>query len=71
MIQFREGREEDSPSLARVLWKAFEANRTLEDVEKESWLTKWNQPQDNDWAYVAVDGDKVVMLLGFADNLTR
>ncbi len=51
--------------------KPLSSNRTLEDVEKESWLTKWNQPQDNDWAYVAVDGDKVVMLLGFADNLTR
>lgn len=65
MIQFREGREEDRPSLARVLWKAFEAQRTLEDVEKESWLSKWNQPQDNDWAYVAVDGDKVVANLSF------
>jgi len=65
MIQFREGRDEDRPSLAKVLWKAFEANRTLVDVEKESWLTKWNQPQDNDWAYVAVDGDKVVANLSF------
>ena len=65
MIQIREGRDEDRPSLARVLWKAFEASRTLEDVEKESWLAKWNQPQDNDWAYVAVDGDKVVANLSF------
>ncbi|MHA1862200.1 MAG: GNAT family N-acetyltransferase, partial [Candidatus Thorarchaeota archaeon] len=65
MIQFREGRDEDRPSLARVLWKTFEANKTLEDVEKESWLTKWNQPQDSDWAYVAVDGDKVVANLSF------
>ncbi len=65
MIQFREGREEDRPSLARVLWKAFEAQKPLEVLEKESWLTKWNQPQDNDWAYVAVDGDKVVANLSF------
>ena len=65
MIQFREGRDEDRPSLARVLWKAFEAQRSLEDVEKESWIARWNQPQDNDWAYVAVDGDKVVANLSF------
>ncbi len=65
MIHFREGREEDRPSLARVLWKAFEAQKPLEVLEKESWLTKWNQPQDNDWAYVAVDGDKVVANLSF------
>jgi len=76
MIQIREGRDEDRPSLAKVLWKAFEANRSLEDVEKESWLAKWNQPQDNDWAYVAVDGDKVVANLSFFaknqnDNIIR
>ncbi len=65
MIHFREGREEDRPSLARVLWKAFEAQKPLEVLEKESWLAKWNQPQDNDWAYVAVDGDKVVANLSF------
>ncbi|MHA1614463.1 MAG: GNAT family N-acetyltransferase [Candidatus Thorarchaeota archaeon] len=65
MIQFREGREEDRPSLARVLWKAFEGHKPLEVLEKESWLAKWNQPQDNDWAYVAVDGDKVVANLSF------
>jgi len=76
MIQVREGREEDRPSLARVLWKAFEANRTFEDVEKEDWLARWNQPQDKNWAYVAVDGDKVVANLSFfingdKDNIIR
>jgi predicted acetyltransferase len=76
MIQVREGRDEDRSSVARVLWKAFEATRTFEDVEKEEWLTRWNQPQDRDWAYVAVDDDKVVANLSFfitgdKDNLIR
>ena len=65
MIQVREGREEDRPSVARVLWKAFEATRTFEDVEKEDWIARWNQPKDKDWAYVAVDNDKVVANLSF------
>ncbi len=65
MIQVREGRDEDRPSVARVLWKAFEAHRTLEDVEKEDWLARWNQPQDKDWAYVAVDDNKVIANLSF------
>ncbi|MHA1288645.1 MAG: GNAT family N-acetyltransferase [Candidatus Thorarchaeota archaeon] len=76
MIQVREGREEDLPSLARVLWKAFEANSSLEDVEKADWLAQWNKPKSKDWAYVAVDGDKVVANLSFfitseGDNVIR
>ncbi|MGY5873664.1 MAG: GNAT family N-acetyltransferase [Candidatus Thorarchaeota archaeon] len=76
MIQIREGRDEDRPSVAKVLWKAFEAHRTLEDVEKEDWLAQWNQPQKKDWAIVAVDGDKVVANLSFfitgeGDNIIR
>ena len=65
MIQIREGREEDRPSLTKVLWRAFEATRSLEDVEKEEWLGKWNRPEDNDYAYVAVENDKVVANLSF------
>ncbi len=65
MIQIREGREEDRPSVTKVMWKAFEATRSLEDVEKEDWVARWNQPQDRDWAYVAVDNDKVVANLSF------
>jgi len=65
MIQIREGREEDRPSLTKVLWKAFEATRSLEDVEKEEWLKRWNRPQEKDFAYVAVDGEKVIANLSF------
>ncbi|TFH08023.1 MAG: GNAT family N-acetyltransferase [Candidatus Thorarchaeota archaeon] len=76
MIQIREGREEDRPSVARVLWKAFEAHSTFEDVEKSDWLAIWNQPQNKDWAYVAIDGDKVIANLSFfitgdKDNIIR
>lgn len=65
MIQVREGREEDRPTLTKVLWRAFEATRSLEDVEKEDWLKEWNRPQENDFAYVAVDDEKVVANLSF------
>ncbi|MGY5878919.1 MAG: GNAT family N-acetyltransferase [Candidatus Thorarchaeota archaeon] len=76
MIQIREGRDEDRPSVTKVLWRAFEATRTLEDVEKEDWIARWNQPQDKDWAYVAVDNNEVVANLSFfitgeKDNLIR
>ncbi|MFW9843942.1 MAG: enhanced intracellular survival protein Eis, partial [Candidatus Thorarchaeota archaeon] len=75
-IQIREGRDEDRPSLTKVVWKAFDASRPLEEVEKEDWIGRWNQPQDKDWAYVAVDGDKVVANLSFfitgeKDNIIR
>ena len=65
MIRIREGCDEDRPSVTRVLWKAFEATRTFEDVEKDDWIARWNKPQDMDWAYVAVDDDKVVANLSF------
>ncbi|TFG29024.1 GNAT family N-acetyltransferase [Candidatus Thorarchaeota archaeon] len=65
MIQVREAREEDRRSVTRVMWKAFEAQRSLEDVEKEEWIERWNHPEKEDWAYVAVDGDKVVANLSF------
>lgn len=76
MIKIREGRDEDRPSVTKVLWRAFEATRTLEDVEKEDWIARWNQPQDKDWAYVAVDNNEVVANLSFfitgeKDNLIR
>lgn len=76
MIQIREGRDKDRPSVTRVLWKAFDAARKLEEVEKEDWLDQWNQPQDKNWAYVAVDCDKVVANLSFfitgeQDNIIR
>ena len=65
MIQVREAREEDRKSAVRVMWKAFEAQRSFEDVEKEEWIDRWNRPEKEDWAYVAVDGDKVVANLCF------
>jgi len=65
MIQIREGRDDDRPSLTKVLWKAFEATRSLNDVEKEDWLKRWCQPQEKDFAYVALDDDKVVANLSF------
>lgn len=65
MIHIREAREEDRSSAARVLWKAFEAQRSLEEVEKEEWMGRWNRPEKDDWAYVAVDKDRVVANLCF------
>ena len=65
MIKIREAREEDRTSAIRVMWKAFGAQRNLEDVAKEEDFTRWNRPEKQDWAYVAVDGDKVVANMCF------
>lgn len=65
MIDIREAREEDRKSAVRVMWKAFEAPRSLGDVEKDEWIERWNRPEKEDWAYVAVDGDKVVANMCF------
>ncbi|MDH4213833.1 MAG: GNAT family N-acetyltransferase [Candidatus Thorarchaeota archaeon] len=60
MVEIREAREEDRESVGRVLWRAFEATENFEDVQKLDWLKHWHQPQKHDWAYVAVDNNKVV-----------
>ncbi len=65
MIKVREAHEEDRKSAVRVMWKAFEAQRNLEEVEKEEWIERWNRPENEDWAYVAVDNDKVVANMCF------
>jgi len=65
MVELREAREEDRESVARVLWRAFEATERFEDVQKLDWLKNWHQPQNRDWAYVAVDNKKVVSNLCF------
>ncbi len=65
MIRVREARNEDRESAIRVLWKAFESTQSFEDILKQEWIKRWHQPEDNDWAYVAVDSDKVVANLCF------
>ncbi|RDE15334.1 MAG: hypothetical protein C4K48_04635 [Candidatus Thorarchaeota archaeon] len=65
MVEIREAREEDRESVVRVLWRAFEATESIEDIQKRDWLKNWHQPQKSDWAYVAVDNDKVVSNLSF------
>lgn len=65
MVEIREAREEDRESAARVLWRAFEALESLENIQKSDWFKNWHQPQMSDWAYVAVDNDKVVSNLCF------
>lgn len=65
MIEIREARETDRESAIRVLWKAFEATSSFEDIMKEDWIKRWNNPEKEDWAYVAMDNGKVVANLSF------
>ena len=60
MIEIREARDEDRESVKSVLWKAFEATETFENMRKQEWLKEWHRPDENDWAYVAVEDDRVV-----------
>ncbi len=65
MIEIREAREEDRSSASKLLWKAFEATTSYEEAMKQGWLKRWNNPDDENWAYVAVDNGKVVANLSF------
>jgi predicted acetyltransferase len=65
MVEIREARDADRVSAMRVLWKAFEATTDFQDMIKEDWVKRWNSPQEQDWAYVAVDNGKVVANLSF------
>jgi predicted acetyltransferase len=65
MIQIREACEDDRESAVRVLWKAFEATDTFEDVMKQDWIKRWNSPERKNFAYVAVEDRKVVANLSF------
>jgi len=65
MVEVPEARDEDRDSVARVLWKAFEKTASSEDYLKQEWIKLWNRPDKEDWAYVAVDGAKVVGNLSF------
>ncbi|MFW9849587.1 MAG: enhanced intracellular survival protein Eis [Candidatus Thorarchaeota archaeon] len=65
MPEIREAREEDRDSAIRVLWKAFESSESYENVLKKDWVKQWNQPEKEDWAYIGVDGDKVIANLAF------
>jgi predicted acetyltransferase len=65
MFQVREATEDDREGALRVLWKAFEAYRDFEEMKKDDWTEYWNRPEDNDWAYVALQDGKVRACLSF------
>ncbi len=65
MIEIREAREEDRESAIRILWKAFEATTNYEEYLKQEWIKRWNNPEKENYAYVAVDNGKVVSSLSF------
>ena len=65
MIEIREAREEDRESAIRLLWKAFEATTNYDDYLKQEWIERWNNPEKENYAYVAVDKGKVVSSLSF------
>ena len=60
MVEIREARNEDRDSAMRILWKAFEKTARYEDYLKQTWIHLWNRPEEKDFAYIAVDGEKVV-----------
>jgi predicted acetyltransferase len=65
MFQVREATEDDREGALRVLWKAFEAYRDFEEMKKDDWTEYWNRPEDEDWAYVALQDGKVRACLSF------
>ncbi|MHA1926619.1 MAG: GNAT family N-acetyltransferase [Candidatus Thorarchaeota archaeon] len=65
MFQIREATEDDREDALRVLWKAFEAFRDFEEMKKDDWTEHWNKPENEDWAYVALQDAKVRACLSF------
>jgi predicted acetyltransferase len=70
MIEIREAREEDRNAAVRLLWRAFEATESFEQVKAKNWTKRWYQPKDRDLAFVAVEDQKVVSNVCFfiSDN---
>lgn len=65
MFQVREATEDDREGALRVLWKAFEGFRDFDEMKKDDWTQYWNRPEDEDWAYVAVEDGQVRACLSF------
>ncbi|MFW9808240.1 MAG: enhanced intracellular survival protein Eis [Candidatus Thorarchaeota archaeon] len=65
MIEIREARAEDRESAVRILWKAFDPTSSYEDHLTKEWIKRWNNPEKQDYAYVAVENGKVVSSLSF------
>ena len=69
MYEIREAREEDRDSAIRVLWKAFDVTKDIEELRKEEWAQGWHRPEKEDWSFVATYNGKVVALISyFADE---
>ncbi|MFX1369486.1 MAG: GNAT family N-acetyltransferase, partial [Promethearchaeota archaeon] len=73
-FEVREACSDDKESVTRVLWKAFDQTKAFDEFQKEDWLNRWNNQEEEDWAFVAVeDGKSQANLCFFAheDNVIR
>ncbi|MHA2235261.1 MAG: GNAT family N-acetyltransferase [Candidatus Thorarchaeota archaeon] len=68
MYEIREAKSEDRDSAVRLLWKAHEVTRDLEEVRKEHWTQSWHSPEKRDWSYVATEGKEVVANVSFFED---
>ncbi|MFX1476317.1 MAG: enhanced intracellular survival protein Eis [Promethearchaeota archaeon] len=74
MIEVREAREEDRDSAIKVMWKSHEQTTPYRETREADWVKRWHTPENEDWGFVAVDGDRVVALVNFfasENNLIR
>jgi len=71
MYETREAKEEDRDSAIRLLWKAHEVTSSLDEVRKADWTEHWANPEERDWAYVALDGKEVVSNVSFFEDTTN
>ena len=74
MYEIREAKDEDRDSAIRLLWKAHDVTRDLEEIRKEPWAKDWHSPEKRDWSYVAVDRKEVVANVSFfedSENIIR
>lgn len=65
MYRIVEGKDEDRDAFVKLAWKSFEPTANLSDLKKEHWVNYWNQPDEEDWAYVAKYNDQLVANLSF------
>ncbi|MBD3408246.1 MAG: GNAT family N-acetyltransferase [Candidatus Lokiarchaeota archaeon] len=65
MYQIVEGKDEDRDDFVKLAWKSFEPTANLSELKKEHWVNYWNQPEKEDWAYVAKYNGQLVANLSF------
>ncbi|MFW9927545.1 MAG: enhanced intracellular survival protein Eis [Candidatus Thorarchaeota archaeon] len=71
MYDVREAKEEDRDSAIRLIWKAHDVTRNIEETKKERFAQIWHTPENRDWSFVATAGKEVVANVSFFEDTSN